>query len=167
MWSKVPVFFYRGGTSRALFFFEDDLPRDPMVRDKLLLYIMGQGSGRINGIGGTVMASSKIVLIRKSSQDQIDIEYTHGQVSLDKQNIDYTMNGANIAFAVGLFAVHHQFVATTNDPQILVKALNLNTNNRINILIPFKGDPTTISEDTEIELRLIEPHGEITSKLFP
>jgi len=43
---KIPCAFYRGGTSKPIFFLADDLPKDPQKRDKIVLEAFGTPDGR-------------------------------------------------------------------------------------------------------------------------
>jgi 2-methylaconitate cis-trans-isomerase PrpF len=38
---KIPCAIYRGGTSKPIFFLEDDLPKDPQKHDKIVLKALG------------------------------------------------------------------------------------------------------------------------------
>ena len=57
---KIPCMMIRGGTSKGLYFRQDDLPADPAARDRVLLAIMGSGeASQINGLGGATSLTSK------------------------------------------------------------------------------------------------------------
>ena len=59
----------RGGTSRALFFHDKDLPSDPEVRARVILaaYDSPDSYGRqIDGIGGATSTTSKVAIISPS-----------------------------------------------------------------------------------------------------
>jgi 2-methylaconitate cis-trans-isomerase PrpF len=175
---KIPCSIYRGGTSKAIFFSKEDLPAEPSERDKMLLSIFGTDQARINGIGSPAVSASKIVFVSKSARDATDIEYTHGQVSLDMSSIDYTMNGANIAFAVGLYALQNKMVEATV-PTTHIRTYNANSNTNFDIIIPvqkenvYHSNGNTIATypdlkaDSFIELRYQAPQGETTGSLFP
>ena len=65
---RIPVVMMRGGTSRAAFFREDDLPADPKIRDRVILAAFGSPDpdGRqIDRIGGAVSSTSKVAIISK------------------------------------------------------------------------------------------------------
>ena len=38
---KLPCAMYRGGTSKPIFFLEEDLPQDPKLRDHVILSAFG------------------------------------------------------------------------------------------------------------------------------
>ena len=50
---KIPCVYMRGGTSKAVFFRDEDLPQDPKERDKVILSAFGSPDRRqIDGMGG-------------------------------------------------------------------------------------------------------------------
>ena len=50
---KIPCVYMRGGTSKACFFHDKDLPKDPEQRDKVILSAFGSPDLRqIDGMGG-------------------------------------------------------------------------------------------------------------------
>ena len=71
----------RGGTSKGVFLFDEDLPRDPAARDRLILSIFGSPDPRqINGLGGADPLTSKAAIIGKSTRPDADVDYTVGYV---------------------------------------------------------------------------------------
>ncbi len=62
--TKYPCVYMRGGTSKAVFFHEKDLPKDQSKWDELFLKVMGSPDVKqIDGMGGTVSSTSKIAII--------------------------------------------------------------------------------------------------------
>ena len=58
---KYPCVYMRGGTSKAVFFHEKDLPEDKSLWDDIFLKVMGTPDVKqIDGMGGTVSSTSKI-----------------------------------------------------------------------------------------------------------
>ena len=50
---KIPCAIYRGGTSKPIFFMEEELPKDPNKRDRMVLEAFGSPDMRqIDGLGG-------------------------------------------------------------------------------------------------------------------
>ena len=50
---RIPCMIMRGGTSKGVFFLENDLPQDAALRDQTLLQVMGSPDPKqINGLGG-------------------------------------------------------------------------------------------------------------------
>jgi 2-methylaconitate isomerase len=88
---RIPAVYMRGGTSKGLFFRAGDLPDDPELRDRILLRVTGSPDPygqQIDGMGGGISSSSKGVLIRRSAHPGYDVEYSFGQVAIDKPIID-------------------------------------------------------------------------------
>ncbi len=113
----VPATYMRGGTSKGTFFRIEDLPKEAQVagasRDKLLLRVVGSPdpySKQIDGMGGATSSTSKTVLICKSSQENHDIDYYFGQVSINKPFMDWSGNCGNLSSAVGPFAINCGYV---------------------------------------------------------
>jgi len=138
---RLPVVFMRGGTSKGLFFHERDLPTDPMLRDRLLLSAMGSPDpfGRqLNGMGGGISSLSKVIIVRPSEHPDADIEYLHGQVAVDRSEIDYSGNCGNLSAAVGPFAIDEKLFPAGPDGERRVRLHNLNSGALIHARIPVR-----------------------------
>lgn len=171
--------FMRGGTSRALFFREEDLPSEPDVRARVILAAYGSPDpfGRqIDGIGGGTSTTSKVAIISQATVPGIDVNYTFGQVDITRPLIDGRGNCGNISSAVGPYAVDEGLVEPT-DPFTHVRFLNTNTNKVIVAHVPTRngrfdeegdfvidGIPGTASK---IVLEYLDPGGAVTGKLLP
>ena len=71
----------RGGTSKGIFIMANELPADPVQRDKVLLAIFGSPDIRqIDGLGGADILTSKLAIIAPSSRTDADVDYTFGQI---------------------------------------------------------------------------------------
>ena len=109
---RIPACYIRGGTSKGVFFNLTDLPARAQVpgeaRDALLLRVIGSPDPygkQIDGMGGAVSSTSKIVMVERSTRPDCDVEYLFGQVAIDKPLIDYSGNCGNLTTAVGPFAI--------------------------------------------------------------
>ena len=97
---------YRGGTSKAVFFMENELPPDPGLRERLLLAVFGSPDVRqIDGLGGADITTSKVAIIAPSSRGDADVDYTFGQVLIGRPAVSFQGNCGNISSAVGPFAI--------------------------------------------------------------
>jgi len=179
MQRKIRTVFMRGGTSRALFFREEDLPSDLEVRARVILAAYGspdQYARQINGIGGATSTTSKVAIIGKGRRPDIDVNYTFGQVDITRPLIDGRGNCGNISGAVGPYAVDEGFVPVS-EPITDVRFLNTNTNKAIVAHVPTRdgrfeeegdfaidGIPGTASK---IVLDYLDPGGAVTGKLLP
>ncbi|GCB21751.1 3-methylitaconate isomerase [Aspergillus awamori] len=108
---SLPATYYRGGTSKALFFREDVLPGPGPQRDRLLKRAMGSPDPlQLDGMGGSKAVTSKIAIVRPSTQSDADIAFTFAQVGVARDFIHYGANCGNISAAVGPFAIEEGLV---------------------------------------------------------
>ncbi|MDI6813707.1 MAG: PrpF domain-containing protein [Desulfitobacteriaceae bacterium] len=179
MWEaeKVRCVIYRGGTSKAVFLRENDLPQDPKVRDQVILSIYGSPDSRqIDGLGGADSLTSKLAIIGPSSRPDADVDYTFGQVSLTQALVDYKGNCGNISSAVGPFAIDEGFVRAV-EPMTYVRIFNTNTKKIIVAEVPVRegkaisqgayridGVPGT---GAKITLNFLDSGGAVTGELLP
>ncbi|WP_373706994.1 2-methylaconitate cis-trans isomerase PrpF, partial [Neisseria dentiae] len=121
---KIPAVYYRGGTSKGIFFKRSDLPeaaQEPgAARDKILLRVIGSPDPygkQIDGLGNASSSTSKAVIVDKSSREGHDVDYLFGQVAIDKPFIDWSGNCGNLTAAVGAFAVSQGLIDPAKIPQ--------------------------------------------------
>ncbi|MFH1933050.1 MAG: PrpF domain-containing protein [Pseudomonadota bacterium] len=118
---------YRGGTSKAVFFMENELPADLRLREKVLMAVYGSPDVRqIDGLGGSDITTSKVAIIGPPSRDDADVDYTFGQVHIDRPGVSFQGNCGNISSAVGPFAVDEGLVRP-KEPITTVRIHNTNT----------------------------------------
>ncbi|MBR0647637.1 2-methylaconitate cis-trans isomerase PrpF family protein [Plastoroseomonas hellenica] len=137
----------RGGTSKAVFLKEADLPSDPATRDALILRIFGSPDKRqIDGLGGADPLTSKLAIIGPPRADVPEaagthLTYTFAQVEIDEPEIDYLSLCGNISAAVGAFAVREGMVEP-RAPVTMVRAWNTNLRRVLRIEVPvLDGQP--------------------------
>ena len=117
----------RGGTSKGLYFREEDLPPAGQERDALLLRLMGSPDVlQIDGLGGSRPITSKVAIISPSRRADADVDYTFAQVSIDTAQVGYAGNCGNISSGVGPFAIDEGMVDPV-DPVTRVRIFNTNT----------------------------------------
>ncbi|MEA4962369.1 PrpF domain-containing protein [Lutispora sp.] len=176
-YSKVPCCIMRGGTSKGVFFYEDDIPPEGKARDAFLCAVMGSPDVRqINGLGGADPLTSKVAIVKKSDRLDADIDYTFAQVSLTSGTVDYNGNCGNITSAVGLFAVEEGIV-TVKGQSVLVRILNKNTNKILKVDVPCENGRPARSGNYAIDgvpgkgpklnLDFSETGGAVSGKLLP
>ena len=138
---RVPAVFMRGGTSRALFFREEDLASyDTATRDRIILAAMGSPDpdGRqIDGLGGGISSLSKVAVIGKSEEPDVDVTFTFGQVEVREPRIDWGGTCGNISAAVGPYAIDEELVTPT-EPETRVTVLATNTGKRFIAHVPVR-----------------------------
>jgi hypothetical protein len=120
---KIPASYIRGGTSKGVFFTLTDLPKECQVsgsaRDNLMLRVIGSPdpyAKHTDGMGGATSSTSKIVIVAKSAQQDHDVDYLFGQVSIDKAFVDWSGNCGNLTAAVGSFAIFSGLVERQRIP---------------------------------------------------
>ena len=174
---KYPCVYMRGGTSKAVFFHEKDLPEDKSLWDDIFLKVMGTPDVKqIDGMGGTVSSTSKIAIIAPSNKPGVDVEYTFRQVDIVIPRVDGSANCGNTSSAVGPFAIDEGLVPAV-EPITVVRVLNTNTNKIIEEHVRvedghamvhgnevIQGVPGTGSR---IDMYFEDPAGSKTGKLFP
>ena len=167
----------RGGTSKALFFHDNDLPRDKKEREKTILRAFGSPDLRqIDGLGGANSSTSKVAIISVSDRDDSDVDYDFGQVSVDKPYIGKKMNCGNISSAVGSYAIDEGLVKAV-EPITAVRIFNTNTQKRIISYVPVKDGRAVYGGDYEIngvpgtssriDIEFEEPGGAASGKTLP
>ncbi|MEJ1974756.1 MAG: PrpF domain-containing protein [Acetobacteraceae bacterium] len=135
----------RGGTSKAVFLKEADLPTDLAERDRLILRIFGSPDRRqIDGLGGADPLTSKLAIIGPVRQDEpraagTHLTYTFGQVEIGHPEIDYLSLCGNISSSVGAFAIYEGLVEP-RAPVTTVRVYNTNLNRVLTIKVPVSGN---------------------------
>ena len=174
---KIPCVYMRGGTSKALFFHDRDLPQDPQERDKVILSAFGSPDRRqIDGMGGANTSTSKVAVIKKSDRPGIDVDYTFGQVDVMAPIVGKTMNCGNISSAVGPFAIDEGLVEGV-EPMTEVHIFNTNTQKEIIAQVPVKDGRAVTEGDFTIDgvpgtaakvtLKFVAPQGAASGRLLP
>ena len=131
----------RGGTSRGVFFLENDLPTERSSIEPILLDVFGSPDVRqIDGLGGATSQTSKAAIIGPSTRDDADVDYTFAQVSVTDALVDWGGNCGNISAAVGPFAIDQGLVRATGDTTT-VRIHNTNTAKVIIARVPDRGRP--------------------------
>ena len=170
----------RGGTSKGVFFRLQDLPVSAQVpgaaRDALLLRVIGSPDPygkQIDGMGGATSSTSKTVILAKSSKPEHDVDYLFGQVSIDKEFVDWSGNCGNLSAAVGPFAISNGLIDASRVPKdgiAIVRIWQANisktiishvpiTNGQVQETGDFELDGVTFPA-AEVQLEFIDPAAE-------
>jgi 4-oxalomesaconate tautomerase len=159
----------RGGTSKGLYFVADDLPADPDDRDDLLLRLMGSPDPRqIDGLGGAHPLTSKVAVVRRSSEPDVDVEYHFLQVVVDEARVTDRQNCGNLLAGVAPFALERGLVAAADlarssgagpepgdagsgvDAHVVVRIRLRNTGGAARALVPLRDGRPRYDGDTAI-----------------
>ena len=99
---EIPAAFYRGGTSKGVFFHQRDLPEERERQNGIFLQVIGAPDRyrrQLNGMGGGISSLSKVVVISPPSEKVADIDYTFGQVSVRAFSFPYSNPVRTLSFA--------------------------------------------------------------------
>ena len=177
MLTSIPCMLMRGGTSKGPFFLANDLPADPVLRDRMLLSIMGSPDARqIDGIGGGSTLTSKVVIVGLSSRPGIDLDYLFAQVSLTDDTVDTGPNCGNMLSGVAPFAIERGLIPARH-PQTCVRIFNLNTGKVIEAVVQTPDGVVTYDGDVQLDgvpgsgagisLNFLDAAGAKTGSLLP
>jgi probable AcnD-accessory protein PrpF len=172
--------YMRGGTSKGVFFLADDLPQDPVLRDRLLLRVIGSPDAygkQTDGMGGATSSTSKVVIVWPSVRSNCDVDYLFGQVSVGEPVIDWSGNCGNLTAAVGPFALHQGLVKAGGDGLVGVRIWQANIRKRIVCHVPVRDGQVQEDGDfeldgvtfpaAEIPIHFMDPAGGDGQALFP
>lgn len=176
-YEKIRAAIIRGGTSKGVYLMASDLPENPEVRDQVILSIFGTPDIRqINGLGGADPLTSKLAIIKPSTRQNADIDYTFAYVGIDSPHVDYSGNCGNISSGVGPFAIDEGLVPAV-EPITKVRIYNTNTKKVIEAEVPVKDGKAVTEGDFKIDgapgtgakilLNFLDSGGAKTGKLIP
>jgi len=126
---KIPAVFIRGGTSKGVFFKEQDLPASRDERDRVFLTVLGSPDPyqrQLDGMGGGLSSLSKVVIVGRSDRPDADVDYTFVQIAVDQPVADYGQACGNLSTSVGPFAVEEGLLDLP-DGEATVRVYNTNT----------------------------------------
>ncbi len=184
---KIPATYFRGGTSKGVFFRLDDLPvscqQPGAARDQLLLRVIGSPdpyAAHIDGMGGATSSTSKCVILCRSDKTGHDVNYLYGQVAIDKAFVDWSGNCGNLSSAAGAFAIHAGLVDKARIPENGVCEVRLwqaNINKTIIAHVPIENGEVQECGDfeldgvtfpaAEIKLEFLDPVDASEGAMFP
>ncbi|OJJ66772.1 hypothetical protein ASPBRDRAFT_48726 [Aspergillus brasiliensis CBS 101740] len=175
----LPAAYYRGGTSRAIFFKQDDLPRDRSKWDPIFRGVIGSPDpyGRqLDGLGGGISSLSKICVVGKPTHSDADIDYTFVSLGVKTPDVDYSSNCGNMISAVGPFAVDSGLVIP-GLTSASVRIHNTNTGKIVHSSFPVVDGEAAASGEfaidgvagtaAPVQLDFVDPAGSRTGKLLP
>src|ERR1700687_3229091 len=113
--------FMRGGTSKAVMFRAEDLPRDRERWTPIFLGVIGSpdANGRqLDGMGGGISSLSKVCVVGAPTRPDADVYYPFAQGSVTSAAVDYSGNCGNMSSAVGPFAVDEGLVKAAGNEAV-------------------------------------------------
>jgi hypothetical protein len=180
MQRKIPASFWRGGTSRAVFFKEEDLASyDAPTRDLIILAALGSPDpyGRqVDGLGGGISSLSKVGIIGRGSESDPTVRFTFGQVDVERPFVDYLGTCGNMSAAVGPFAIDAGWVPAI-EPVTPVRVLSSNTGKHYVAYVPVRDGQAETEGDYSIDgvpgpgariaLEFLDPGGSTGGRVLP
>jgi 2-methylaconitate isomerase len=177
--SWIKATFYRGGTSKGVFFHARDLPADRDACSRIFLDVIGSpdANGRqLDGMGGGISSLSKAVIVGPPTHPDADVDYTFIQLAVDRPVADWKGNCGNLSSAVGPFAIDEGLIQARDGEQ-LVRIHQVNTQRIIHARVPVEGGRAAVGGDfaiagvagtgARIRLDFLDPGGAVTGELLP
>ncbi len=152
MQRKTPAVFFRGGTSKAVFFRAEDVPTDVEERNRMLRAVMGSPDpyGRqLDGLGGGISSLSKAMWVERSTRNDADVDYTFAQVGIRDDVVDMSSNCGNMTSAVAPFAVEEGIFPVADGPA-MVRMFNTNTKKVVHAHFTVQDGRAVSTGDMEI-----------------
>ena len=177
MW-KLSFMLFRGGTSKGPFFMRSTLPSDPLLRDKILLDLMGSPHQiQVDGIGGGHALSNKACIVGASKREGVDVDYLICQVHVNKPLVETTIDCGNMLAAVAPYAIETGLVKAEH-PETKVRIYSENTGVIIEAVVQTPGGRKACYDgDTRIDgvsgtgapikLSFLNPVGSTTGSMLP
>jgi 2-methylaconitate cis-trans-isomerase PrpF len=177
---KIPAAFWRGGTSRAVFFTEEDLSAyDAPTGDLIILAALGSPDpyGRqVDGLGGGISSLSKVGIIGPGNDRDPAVRFTFGQVDVERPFVDYLGTCGNMSAAVGPFAIDQGWIPAI-EPVTPVRVLSTNTGKHYIAYVPVRDGRAETEGDYSIDgvpgpgariaLEFLDPGGSSGGRVLP
>lgn len=175
---SIPGVFLRGGTSKGIFVDKADLPAPGPERDALILELLGSPDpGQIDGMGGAISSTSKLMAVSRSDRPGVDIDYLFAQAAITQPVVDYRGNCGNLTSAIGVYAIDEGLVADVTEPVTTVELYNENTGLRVRAHIPVVDGRAAVQGDhaiagvprpgARIVTEYLDPAGSQFDRLYP
>ena len=179
---SLPAAYYRGGTSRAVFFKQNELPHDRTQWDHIFRSVIGSPDpyGRqLDGMGGGISSLSKVCVVGKPTHPDADVDYTFIALGVTNTEVDYSSNCGNMISAVGPYAVDAGLFPAdhTGSNSVSIRIHNTNTGKIIRSSFPVVDGEAAASGDfaidgvagtaSRVQLDFVDPAGSRTGKLLP
>ena len=173
----VPYHFLRGGTSRGPYFNAADLPSDRDHLAKILISVVGAGNPRnIDGLGGGNAVTTKVAILSRSEEPDVDVDYFFAQVAVEERQVDYGPTCGNILVGVGPAAIEMGLVkARDGTTPVRIRAVNTGALVEAEVMTP--AGRVTYEGDTSIDgvpgtaapvaLNFLDVVGSRTGAMFP
>lgn len=169
---RIPAIYMRGGSSKGVFFLDEDVPPQEPERDAFILRVVGSPDPygkQIDGMGGATSSTSKVVIIKKSTRKDCDVDYLFGAPAIEDPVVDWSGNCGNLSSAVGPFAIRNGLVNAPRDGVATVRIWQENIQKQIIAYVPVKDGEVQEEGDfvldgvtfpgAEVVLEFLQPGG--------
>lgn len=175
--TAVPAMLMRGGSSKGLFFAQDDLPADESLRNRVLLAAMGSPDPRqVDGAGGAHPLTSKVGIVSLSQTEGVDLEFLFAQLQPSNDTVDTKPNCGNMLAAVVPFALEKGLTRAQGD-ETTVRVLTRNTGMLSDITVQTPGGIVSYEGEAKIDgvpgtsapirIRFLDTEGSVAGSLLP
>ena len=178
--SRLRAVFMRGGTSKAVIFHREDLPKDQAAWAPIFRAVMGSPdpyARQLDGMGGGVSSVSKVCVVGPSTHLDADVDYTFAQVAVKDGQVDFSAICGNMCSAIGPFAVDEGLLPCPMDGSAIVRIHNTNTGKLIHAHFHVQGGAAAVVGEmtldgvagagASIRLDFLHPGGPSTGYLLP
>ncbi len=149
MQTAIPCAMMRGGSSKGLYFLREALPEDPDLRDAVLVAAMGSDERQIDGAGGAHPLTSKVAIVSRSEDPDVDIDYLFAQVVVGEGRVDTTPNCGNMLAGVAPFAIEQGLIAA-QDGETRVRVRMINSDNLCELVVQTPNGVVTYDGELSI-----------------
>jgi 2-methylaconitate cis-trans-isomerase PrpF len=174
---RIEAEWMRGGTSKCWVFETEHLDQTRTSLDELLPRLFGSPDRRqIDGVGGATSTTSKAMILHRSSETGVDVEFTFAQVGIEEAAVDWGSNCGNCSAVVGLYAIEKGWVIPSGDVTRIVTR-NTNTGQIIIQRVATPSGALPIVPDAQmpgvafpgyrVGLGFQDPAGKTTGHLLP
>ncbi|MGO3325774.1 PrpF domain-containing protein [Gordonia sp. (in: high G+C Gram-positive bacteria)] len=136
---SIPAMMMRGGTSRGMYFVKSELASPGVELDRVLPALMGSpGPGQIDGLGGGSTTTSKVAVVSRSADPNVDVDYLFAQVDPLSGRVDWRPTCGNVLAGVAPFAIERGMVVAGPE-RTRVRVRLVNTNAHAVCTVPTPG----------------------------
>lgn len=147
---SIPCAVLRGGSSRAVYFLNDDVPENTRLRDRMLLAVVGGPDAlQVDGIGGGHPLNNKAAIISTSSRDDADLDYLFLQLVPAEGKVRTDQNCGNVLVGVGPFAIETGLIEAAA-PRTTIRVHMVNSGNICELTFETPEGQVKYEDDTAV-----------------
>lgn len=147
---SVPAKIIRGGSSKGIYLWRDDLPPEGSARDAVVLKVFGSPDRRqIDGLGGADKLTSKVAVMGAPTRDDCDIDYHFGQVNTELPRVDWRANCGNLSAGAALYGALIGAGRMEGD-RMRVNVHQVNTGRKLVSYVPMENGFPAVNGDFSI-----------------